>query len=153
MTLGTIAYFLVLNTFFLAIGQTLPQLQLPTGENVDIEIVTSVPDQTKGLSGRKVNTFPKNRGMLFLYQKDGPRQFWMPNTYFDLDIFFLDKNYKILAVERKVKAHPGRDTPPPIARTKVHYCRHVLELRADSKISKKIKVGSTLKWSRHPKIK
>jgi uncharacterized membrane protein (UPF0127 family) len=69
----------------------------------------------------------------------------MPNTYTDLDIFFLDSNYKVLHVERKVPAHPGMAEPPAIARTPNIYATHVLELKASSALSQEIKVGETLR--------
>ena len=69
----------------------------------------------------------------------------MPDTYFDLDIFFLDKDYVVLHIERKVKHHPGRSEPPAIARTPPIFSRHVLELKAASELSQLIKKGDKLK--------
>jgi uncharacterized membrane protein (UPF0127 family) len=116
------------------------------GELIHVELAVSKKDQTLGLSGRKKGSLKENQGMLFLYKDKTLKSFWMPDTYFDLDIIFLDKNLKILNIQRKVRHHPGRKEPPAIARTPSVLSRHVLELAADSKLSKKLKVGEQLKW-------
>ena len=71
----------------------------------------------------------------------------MPNTYFNLDIIFLDRQLKVLAIERNVPAHPGMQEPPMIYRTKNYYAHHVLEIRADSPLSQEIQVGSQIGWN------
>jgi uncharacterized membrane protein (UPF0127 family) len=71
----------------------------------------------------------------------------MPDTYFDLDIFFLDKDLKILEVQRNVPHYPGRQNPSKIPRTKKVLSAHVLEMKSDSPLAKELKPGQTLKWS------
>ena len=66
----------------------------------------------------------------------------MPDTWFDLDIFFLNENLTVTALERALPHHPGRKMPPPIAQTSSHFCRHVLELKSGTALSKKIVVGT-----------
>lgn len=116
------------------------------GEQIHVELALSKKDQSKGLSGRKKVSLKENHGMLFIYKEKNLKSFWMPNTLFDLDIIFLDKNLKILNIQRKVPHHPGRAEPPAIARTPSILSMHVLELAADSKVSKKLKVGQQFKW-------
>lgn len=121
------------------------KMLLPNGAKINLEIVYSLEAQSLGLSGRKDNELKKDEGMLFYYKEFGPRRFWMPDTYIDLDIFFLDEDYKVLDIERDMKSHPGKAEPPVIPKTRVIYAQHVLELRADSSISKKIIKGMKLK--------
>ncbi|MFT6069886.1 MAG: uncharacterized membrane protein (UPF0127 family) [Bacteriovoracaceae bacterium] len=121
-------------------------LRTPWKELIHVELALTKSDQAKGLSGRKKGSLKPNQGMLFLYREKSPKSFWMPDTYFDLDIIFLDKDLKILNIQRKVPHHPGRDEPPAIARTPAIMSRHILELPADSKISKKLRVGQQFKW-------
>lgn len=121
------------------------QLALPSGQLVDVKLAITEAEQSQGLSGVRPNQLKDHQGMLFFYLKDGTRRFWMPDTYMDLDIFFLDRNLKVLALERNVAHHPGRGEPPRIPTTKRYYCRHVLELKAASGIAKAIKAGDQLK--------
>ena len=116
-----------------------------SGKLIKVSIAKSLAEQTQGLSGVKPDQLADNEGMIFIYKEAGPRSFWMPNTYTDLDIFFLDSKFKILHVQRKVPAHPGMQEPPMIARTPNVYATHVLELKASSSLSAELKVGETLR--------
>ena len=82
-----------------------------------------------------LRTLEINQGMLFVYKEEGPRRFWMPDTYFNLDIIFLDKNLVIVAIEKNVPHHPGRKVPPPIYSTKTYRAKYVLEIKANSPVS------------------
>ncbi len=42
-----------------------------------------------------------NQGMLFLFPDEKQREFWMKNTYLELDIIFLDKNLLVLNIAEK----------------------------------------------------
>ncbi len=116
------------------------------GEVIHVELARSKATQAKGLSGRKKGSLKENQGMLFVYREKNLKSFWMPDTYFDLDIIFLDENLKIINIQRKVPHHPGRTEPPAIARTPSILSQHVLELAADSKLSRKLKAGQQFKW-------
>lgn len=125
-------------------------LELSSGNIIDIRVAYSEEDKVQGLSGVKINQFSKNNGLLFYYPKNGPRRFWMIDTYFNLDIIFLNENLEVVSVEKNVLAHPGRSTPPTIAQTPTIICRHVLEIRADSPLSLEIKKGTKFKWKEYP---
>lgn len=117
----------------------------PSGEKIKLRLATTPEAQSRGLSGIKSHEFADNEGMLFMYNQSAPRRFWMPDTYFNLDIYFLDANFKILAVEKNVPHHPGRQEPPLIYQTKTYVSQHVLEMKSSSKISKKLKAGDKLR--------
>ena len=118
----------------------------PRNEEIQIFIADSNLKQTQGLSGLSVKQWSDNMGMLFVYPDSGIRRFWMPDTYFALDIFFLNGDFRILHVERNVPEHPGHEEPPAIARTPPIYAQHVLELNAHSSIAKALNAGDQLRW-------
>lgn len=122
------------------------KLALPSGKTIDIKLAVTAKEQQRGLSGVLSQNFSKTEGLFFFYLEDTYRSFWMPDTYFDLDIIFLNKNLKVLKILRKVPKHPGRETPPEIFKTDSIYCRHVLEMRADSPLAWEIRQGLTLNW-------
>lgn len=97
-----------------------------------------------GLSGVKPEQFQENQGLLFFFLQDEERLFWMPDTYFNLDIVFLNENLEILHLEKNVPAHPGRSENPPIPRTPIIKCRYVLETRANSPFSKGLTKGEKI---------
>ena len=45
-----------------------------------------------------------NSGMLFIWKDLQKRTFWMKNTNFDLDLFFLDKEGQVIEIYKKAKA-------------------------------------------------
>mgnify|MGYP003999875497 CR=1 FL=1 len=122
-------------------------LTTPRSKTIETIVAETASQQTQGLSGVKAESFKENQAMIFYYPTEGYRSFWMPDTYFNLDIFFLSPKLKILAIERNVAHHPGKSEPPAIARTPTIYCAHVLELKAGSSISKELAVGDILTWS------
>ncbi len=131
-------------------------ITLDSGENFDIDLSITHEEQIQGLSGILNQEYPNNKGMLFVNQTDSVKRFWMPDTYFDLDIFFLDNDLTVVGLNRNVPHHPGRLPDPPIALTDEFLCRHILELKSDSEAAKKIIVGTKLKITslpNHPEFK
>lgn len=125
------------------------KIAFPSGQLVNTKLAITGPEQTKGLSGTQSADFGPYDGLLFFYLEDDIKGFWMPDTYFDLAIIFLDKDLKVVGFEI-APHHPGMKEPPAIYRTKSYLCRHVLEIRADSPLVKELKVGVSLKMLKNP---
>lgn len=120
-------------------------LALPSGKLINAFLAKGPQQQTQGLSGVRPEELTDNEGMLFWYPEKGPRSFWMPNTYINLDIIFLNEDFKVLYVAKNVLAHPGMEEPPVIARTPSIFARHVLELKSSSPLTDEIKKGTSLR--------
>ena len=86
-------------------------LKTPSGEILKLKLLKSVKDQTKGLSGLKKSALRDNEGALFVYTEMGQRSFWMPDTYFDLTIIFLNETFEVVYIEKSAKSHPGWEEP------------------------------------------
>lgn len=56
--------------------------------NLDIEIARTVKEQTYGLMNR--DRLSENSGMLFIFDSDSYRNFWMKNTKIPLSIAYID---------------------------------------------------------------
>ena len=122
------------------------QMSNPSSQKVNVRLALTRMEHSRGLSGIKASDFPDTQSMLFVNDHMGDRRFWMPDTYFNLDIMFLDSNLKIVGIERNVPAHPGMDEPPVIFRTKTYKAQFVLETKSSAPFSKNLKVGDKLKW-------
>ena len=72
----------------------------------NIECAISDADKTKGLMYRE--ELDNNEGMLFIWESDALRQFWMKNTLIDLDILFITSEYKIVNIEERAKSGSTR---------------------------------------------
>lgn len=123
------------------------QMKNPEGISIDLELALTRSQHVQGLSGLKSDQFKNGQGMLFVNPEMGPRRFWMPNTYFNLTIIFLDQNLKIVGIEKNVPAHPGASEPPSIYKTGIYQAQYVLETKASAPFAKKLKTNDQLKFS------
>jgi uncharacterized membrane protein (UPF0127 family) len=121
-------------------------LLTPKGDAIKTKLAITNPEQEQGLSGVKPENFDDNEGMLFYYLEDGEKYFWMPDTYFDLDLIYLDKDLKIVDIIRKLPHHIGRHNESLIPRARPVWCRHTLEMKAGSPLAGSLKIGDQLKW-------
>jgi uncharacterized protein len=123
------------------------ELITPIGDEINTTLAITAKEQEQGLSGVKPEDFEDDQGMLFFYLEDEERHFWMPDTYFDLDLFYLDKDLKIIDIIRKLPFYVGRANPEQIPRARGVWCRHTLEMKSSSVIAQKLKLGDVLKWN------
>lgn len=121
-------------------------LSSPNNQKINLRLAITRKEHAQGLSGIKPSDFPNDAGMLFVNDSMGMRQFWMPDTYFNLDITYLDSDLKVTAIDRDVPAHPGMTEPPMIFRAKPQKAQFILETKANSDFSKNLKIGDQLKW-------
>lgn len=131
----------------LALGKAPYEIQNPKGETITLRLATTRKQHAKGLSGVKQKNFSNAEGMLFVNEAMGTRRFWMPDTYFNLDIIFLDQNLAVVGLEMNAPFHPGTIEPPVIFRTKSFQAQFVLETKAGAPFSKNLKTGDILKWT------
>ena len=81
-------------------------LRSPEGRPIRTSLALQQETKIRGLSGVRPHDFPDDGGMLFVFTREEERSFWMPDTYFNLDIIFLDKNLTIIGLEKNVP-HPS----------------------------------------------
>ena len=76
--------------------------------NFVIEIANTDPVREFGLMKR--DEMPENRGMIFVFADEQPRQFWMKNTRIPLDITYLDASGKVVSI-KQMKAYDLTSVP------------------------------------------
>ena len=133
-------------------GNVHSTMKNPDGNTVELKLELTRAQHTQGLSGLKTNEFKDSEGMLFVNPEEGPRRFWMPDTYFNLDIIFLDHNLKVVGIEKNVPAHPSKTEPPEIYKTNTYQAQFVLETKAGAKFGMKLKTGDQLKFTGSPSL-
>ncbi len=78
------------------------QTTLQVGDTTfETETVVSESDQQRGLSGRI--SLPADKSMLFVYNQEARRCFWMKDMRFAIDIVWLDTKKRVIAVEQNVQ--------------------------------------------------
>lgn len=50
-----------------------------------------------------VRDLPKSKGMLFIFEENQPRSFWMANTPLPLDIIFVNENKEIVRIHHSTQ--------------------------------------------------
>ena len=89
---------------------------------LSLDIADTFEKRSYGLMNReKIET---NEGMLFIWEDSEIREFWMKNTYFNLDLFFINQYGVIVEVYKNAKAFDERKI---ISKEKVKF---VLEMKA-----------------------
>jgi uncharacterized protein len=89
---------------------------------VDVEIADSVAERRRGLMGR--TELPEREGMLFVYEQDSRRGFWMKATLIPLSIAFLDAGGRVLRI---LDMEPCTAEPCPVYDPGIAY-RSALEV-------------------------
>jgi uncharacterized membrane protein (UPF0127 family) len=101
-----------------------PYVEL-NGHRYTIEIAADNASREHGLMDR--TEMAADHGMLFVFDDDAPRAFWMKNTKIPLDMLFFDGDKKLVSIQHDVQPCvsdpcPGYSSGAP--------ARYVLELNA-----------------------
>ena len=88
-----------------------------------VEIADDPGEQQLGLMFREA--MPDGHGMLFIFQNEDPRSFWMKNTRITLDILYFDSAQVLVSMHQNV---PPCRTPQCPGYPSNKPARYVLEL-------------------------
>ena len=73
-----------------------------------VDLALTGEERGQGLSGRP--NLGTDQGMLFVYDDDAPRAFWMPNMHFPLDMVWINSECTVSGVTSNVP-NPPLETP------------------------------------------
>jgi len=72
-----------------------------------VDIADTFEERKQGLMWRR--SMGKYNGMLFIFDDEAARRFWMKNTLIPLDMIFMDKDYHVVSVVKQ--AQPCKKDP------------------------------------------
>jgi uncharacterized protein len=106
-----------------------------------VDVAETKQQQKKGLMF--VKSMPSNSGMLFIYEDEASRPFYMKNTYIPLDIIWMDQDKRVVFIKKNAeRAHLDvYDTIQPQEKA-----MYVLELNAGSVDKIGLNTGDTLRF-------
>jgi uncharacterized protein len=107
---------------------------------VDIELAQNESQQQLGLMYR--DTLAENQGMLFVFDNEEARSFWMKNTILSLDMVFVNARNEIVTIHKYTTPYSEetyQSTKP---------AKYVIELNAGYTDKRKISVGDRISWGR-----
>ncbi|MCY4226025.1 MAG: DUF192 domain-containing protein [Bacteroidetes bacterium] len=108
---------------------------------LDIEIADTDSLRERGMMQR--SSFPPESGMLFLFDHQEFRQFWMGNTPLSLDLLFISNDSAIVDIAKYAKPY----SPDPIVSQAP--AQFVLEVPAGFADTKGIVEGDRVQWIRN----
>jgi len=85
------------------------KVYFPDGRSVTAELAITDAERARGLMSRE--KIAVDQGMLFLMPSEDYHAFWMKNTIIALDILWLDKDRRIVHIEKNVP--PCKEDPCP----------------------------------------
>ena len=140
-------------SFFLIKSEDQEILKISTAEKLttlyiqdiplSVEVVDTKSARQLGLSGKPF--LPRGEGMLFVFDTDDAHGIWMKGMLFNIDIIWIDSNYKI--VDLKINATP--ESFPAVFKPKEE-SRYVLEVNANFVEEHKIKIGDSIHFDMSP---
>jgi len=120
------------------------KLQFITGQQrllttIDIEIADAEWKRSLGLMYRE--KMAANQGMLFVFEEEAPRSFWMKNTRISLDMIFANAERKIVTILRNTTPYSEQ------LYTSHKPAMYVVEVNAGFSAMHGIAVGDKISWS------
>jgi uncharacterized membrane protein (UPF0127 family) len=116
-------------------------LTLPSGTVLQVEVMVKDEDRAMGLMFRP--SLPKDRGMLFVFERSDFHGIWMKNCKFPIDIVWLDEERKVVHLAESVP--PCKAEPCPVY-SPLRRGTYVVELNAGQARREKAVLGSTVSF-------
>jgi len=113
---GMMAMVMAIGTFLLCAPQgkdKFLKIYVPDGRAITVELAITEAERAQGLMFRE--KIAVDQGMLFCFEMEELHAFWMKNTLIPLDMIWLDKDRRIVHIERNVppcKTDPCPSYPP-----------------------------------------
>lgn len=104
----------------------------------DVEIAKTPAQREKGLMNR--TELARDKGMLFVFDREGMYPFWMKNTLIPLDIIWINQNNKIVFISKNTQPCESFICPSVAPTGKAKY---VLEVNAGVSEESGFKEGDT----------
>jgi uncharacterized membrane protein (UPF0127 family) len=113
-------------------------------QNIKLEIANDNEERVLGLSNR-IN-LSENAGMLFFFEDEAVRSFWMKDMNFNIDIIYLNKEKQIISIYKNVskdsydKSNPRRS----LFINSIIPSKYVIELNANKSTDLNLQIGDVL---------
>ena len=107
-------------------------------KTLDIEIAETEYETQTGLMYR--HTMEDNQAMLFIFEKEQPRSFYMKNTEFSLDIIYINKEKEIVSIQKNAKPYDKKSLPSKVP------VLYVLEIKGGLSDLWGVENGDFIEW-------
>ena len=118
-----------------------PSVVLPSGAKVRLEVARTDEERAQGLMFRA--SMPRDAGMVFLFETEEERPFWMKNCHFPIDIVHLRSDGTVVDVLENVPPCPADPCPSYSPRARGDT---VVELNAGVSRENGVRPGARLRF-------
>lgn len=133
---------MLFSALLLLAASAVPQVVIHAGSGSEVSVTVEIADtparRERGLMFRR-NLEPMH-GMLFLFQGDADRPFWMKNTPLSLDIVFIDQNRRVVGIQANTVPYSERQLRAG------RPSRYVLEVVAGFCAREGVQVGDSVEF-------
>jgi len=116
-------------------------IEQPNEEIISVRAAVADDDDSRSEGLMNVHNLPEDAGMLFIFDSEAPRSFWMANTPISLDIIFVNSEMDIVRIHR--------NTPPYSHENIVSEApaKYVVEVNAGFTLNHDIREGMKIDFS------
>lgn len=117
----------------------------PDGNIVSvIEAAVADDDKTRSEGLMNVHNLPADSGMLFIFEDNQPRSFWMANTPLSLDIIFANSDFEIIRIHQNTAPYSHQSIESELP------AKYVIEVNAGYTLRNDIVEGMYIQIDRKP---
>lgn len=115
--------------------------------SIQAEVANTTRQIRHGLMNR--DSLPRDEGMIFVFDREGDRAFWMKNTSIPLDIIFLDSEGRIVGISQ-ADPEPGTSEENLTLYTSPQPAKYVIEVNQGFSREHGIRVGDEVSTPGYP---
>lgn len=131
-------------TLLLGCGKGVAFITLPNGNVIKAELAQTPAERERGLMNRK--SLADDEGMLFVFEDQNFRMFWMKDTFIDLDFLFISSDKTINNIYENVPRSYSYTPDEEVART-FGIAQYILEIPAGQIKEQNLKIGDKLEFT------
>lgn len=106
-----------------------------------LEIADDAEERRDGLMFR--TSLDEDAGMLFVFEQESPRSFWMKNTLIPLDVLYINSSFEIVDIKNMP---PCGDLDPCPSYPSAAPAQYALEINGGRATELNIRIGDTLRF-------
>lgn len=109
-------------------------------EITTVQIAVADDEASRSAGLMDVRNLPEQHGMLFIFDDEQPRSFWMANTPLPLDIIFVDSDMEIIRIHRNTQPYSEKNFSSDLP------AKYVVEVNAGFTTKNDITEGSKIEF-------
>ena len=112
---------------------------LKNGESLPLEVALANDNDERAAGLMYIRSMEENQGMLFIFEDEQPRSFWMANTPLALDMLFVNEDLEIVTIHRNTQPFSQRNFTSEIE------AKYVIEVNGGYTIRHDIQEGMSVR--------